>query len=443
MLPPLEMDLARRDQAIPGLALVLDPQALAAELRRAAPQAGLGLEKIRINYVRYQPQNYCQVHYQLNASGGTVDVGACACRPEDLAGWTRNLDGTTVSEPSTGWTCVLEESAVVVTAFPIDVKLTGLRFLQGDVERAHLLGELLPGRPNLCRTELRCLRYRPGRRYVAEWRAEDGQRLILKSYTRKSFRQGRHNATAFRSCGPLRTARLLGSSDRLGMLAFEWLPGRLLMDLVTKEDIDAKIIAMAGEALATLHSQKVEGLHEWSHETEASGLRSVALEVSSVFPNLAHRVENLAKRLCAELTDMPPLYCPIHRDFNSTQVLLCGRSIAVIDLDLACLGDPADDFGSFLAQAEHLALRGELALEKVERLRTSLIEGYCRVTRRPPPASIALNTAARLFRRARIPFRVREPEYLQRTESLLTRAEEILAQENGDAALFPGPALLQ
>ena len=39
MISSAEIDLIRRDPAIPGLATVLDPEVLAAALRRAAPTA--------------------------------------------------------------------------------------------------------------------------------------------------------------------------------------------------------------------------------------------------------------------------------------------------------------------------------------------------------------------------------------------------------------------
>ena len=42
----------------------------------------------------------------------------------------------------------------------------------------------------LWQAELRCLRYRPERRYVAELRAADGTRALLKAYTERAYRRG-------------------------------------------------------------------------------------------------------------------------------------------------------------------------------------------------------------------------------------------------------------
>ena len=100
--------------------------------------------------------------------------------------------------------------------------------------------------------------------------------------------------------------------------------------------------------------------------------------------------------------------------------------MAIIDLDWACYGDPGGDLGNFIAQAERKALRDDLSPSRVERLRVSLLEGYALATKRPLPERIGLYTAAEVFRRAGFPFRAGEPDWPQRTESLLERAEAIL-----------------
>src|SRR5438093_582994 len=67
MLCPADTDLVRRDPALPGLALLLDPDAFAADLRQAVP--GIEVEGGRITYVRYKPGTSCLVGYRLAAAG--------------------------------------------------------------------------------------------------------------------------------------------------------------------------------------------------------------------------------------------------------------------------------------------------------------------------------------------------------------------------------------
>ena len=145
---------------------------------------------------------------------------------------------------------VLEQCAIVVSAFPNDLKLPGLQHLTDTGERKQLLSELLPDQPNLWQGNLRCLRYRPERRYVAELHAADQTRALLKSYTRKGYARGKRNAAAFQSSGPLRIARLLGCLDSRCLLAFEWLPGPLLFDLCLESQTDCPAVITTGAALA-------------------------------------------------------------------------------------------------------------------------------------------------------------------------------------------------
>ena len=115
----------------------------------------------------------------------------------------------------------------------------------------------------------------------------------------------------------------------------------------------------------------------------------------------------------------------LHGDFSANQVLVGQPEVAIIDLDWACYGDPADDLGNFIAQAERNALRGELCPDQVELVKEALLKGYSLAAKRPPPERVALYTAVEVFRRTRFPFRAREPDWPQRTESLLERAEAI------------------
>src|SRR5436190_20744274 len=203
MLSPAETDLVRRDPAVPGLAVVLDPDAFVAALRQAAP--GLEVRAAHITYSRYKPRTYCRVTYRLDIAGTEVEAGVRACRPDDL---TSGSDGI-----------LLKEHAVVVTVFPDDLKLTQLRHLTDADERQPLLRELLPDRPDLWPGQLRCLRYRPERRYVAELRAADESRALVKCYTARAYVRGKRNAVAFQSRGPLRIAHLLGCADKRRLLA--------------------------------------------------------------------------------------------------------------------------------------------------------------------------------------------------------------------------------
>ena len=418
MLSSADADLVRRDPLIPGLALALDPDAFVAALRSAAPE--VDLRAAHITYVRYKPLAHCRVAYRLDVAGVVVDLDVRACRPQDLDRWIEGHD--LVQAPGAGplgpECLVLKQCAVLVATFPNDLRLRVVQELVDSADRQRVLRELLPSRPDVWQGELRGLRYRPERRYVAELRVAGGPRAILKSYAGKAYTRGRRNAQAFRSRAGLRIARLLGCSDSRRLLAFEWLSGRLLRNLCCAPEIDVSAITAVGAALAELHAQ----------EAEASGLVSMAVEIGFICPRLARRATVLARGLAAELTGAEATYRPVHGDFSANQVLVGEQHVAIVDLDSACYGDPADDLGNFIAQAERHALRGELPPGRVESIRAALLAGYA-LGNPLLPRRIDLYTAVKLLRATRFPFRAREEDWPQHTESLLERAEAVLANE--------------
>jgi len=226
--------------------------------------------------------------------------------------------------------------------------------------------------------------------------------------------------------GRLRIARLMGCLDRSRLLAFEWLPGHLLTNLCTAPELDRGVVTAVGSALATLHSQDSAELSSWTRAAEAADVLSLASEIGFICPQLACRADALARRLAAQLSEAPIRQCALHGDFSANQVLVSEENVSIIDLDWACSGDPADDLGNFLAQAERFALRGELPGDRVGLLKESLLEGYALASDGSIPERVEFYTAVEVFRRTRFPFRGREPDWPQRTESLLERAEVIL-----------------
>jgi len=426
MLAPAEADLARRDTALPGLATVLDPDAFLDTLGRAAPGRELG--RAEIAYVKYSPSTYCRVGYRVRVAGAECHLDVRAGRREDLASWLEDGNGPTVPGLLGPGRLVLGESAVLVTVFPNDVKLPQIPKLTDPGLRVSMIRDLLPERPDLWPGEIRCLRYWPGRRYAAELSATDGSRSLLKAYTRNGYRRARRSAEVFRSRGPLRVARLLGRSDTHRLLAFEWLPGRMLSSFLAPE-IDRVAITATGAALAALHAQAPGALPRWKRADETTYLFSLAREIGFVAPRLSALADDLARGLAAWLAIAPDVRSPVHSDFSDAQVLIDGHRAAIVDLDSALCGDPADDLGSLFAQAELHALSGRLSRHDVETMRSAFLEGYGQTASAVPVERIGPYTASGLLRRTRFAFRARRPDWQVITEAALERAEAILNTE--------------
>lgn len=421
MLSSADRDLIRRDASIPGLAAVLDAEAFLAALRRAAP--GAEVRSARITYARYKPRIDCHLTYRVDVAGSDLDLDVHAWGPE--GSWGDRCEGPSISGPLGPGRLVLEDR-VPVTVYPNDLELPELGRLADPTVRMRLLEELLPGREDLWQGDLRCLRYRPERRYVAELCGRGGARSLLKACTRKAYPRSKRNATLFESRGALRVAKLLAGSDSRHLLAYEWRSGPCLVDICTAPEFDREAVVAVGVALGELHAQRPDGLACWTRADEVSDLLALSAEVGVLLPQLARPAARLARRLALEFAAAPAVHVPLHGDLSARHVLVGDDGVALVDLDWACCGDPADDLGNILAQAERYALRGEFAPARVEMLRGALLAGYARRTDGPLPERIGLYTAAELFRGARFPFRTHEPDWPQRTEALLERAEHVL-----------------
>jgi len=425
MLSPPEADLVRRDGVLPGLATVLDPEALLAALAPVFPTADVRAASIR--YVRYKPHTNCLVAYRLDVDGTesqTVDVHAKVHRldaPEKLGKARQHAH---VPGRLGLGRIVLEDRGLVVWVFPDDLRLRTVRRLADGNARARLLRRLFPDRPELWAGTLRTLRYKPERRYVAQLETAGEAQAVVKVHAAPRYQRAAASAAAFSSHPPLRVPQVLGRSDAHGIVALEWLPGRLLGAMLADEAVARDAVSAVGAALGELHSQRDARVPAIRPGTDVGALFALATDLGFLCPELARPAQELAARLAARLARTSPELRPIHGDFYAEQVLLSGSSVAIFDIDQAALGDPAADLGTFIAHLERDALGGGPA-ERVPILRTALLEGYRAATgcpASPPQPAVDLHTAVGLFRLAPEPFRAREPDWPQRIAAILARA---------------------
>lgn len=424
MLSAADADVARREPALPGLATVLDPEALSLALNRALPDAGV--TGARLTYVKYKPGTNALVGCRLQTGAGEVLAHVQALPGNAIGRLLRAREAVSVAGPLGSGRLVIDELGLVVSFFPNDRRLPGLARFGHGVARPEALRELLavssvPGAAGLA-----TLVYKPERRYVARLETPAGA-LALKLYDRSGYAAARLAATAFAARGPLRFPRLRGASDLSCALAFEWLPGQGLNELLAGTTLDPETMTLAGAALAEVHAQDPAGLRSLTRHAEADALLAVANAVAVVAPGLRLRARDLATRLAARLEERSPVGRPVHGDFYAKQVLVSPDAVAFLDFDEARRGDPALDLGNFVAHLERSVLHGELSSQKSGPAGEALLQGYVSANRGRLPEAVELQTAARLFRLAADPFRQREPDWPRRIADILDRVQALLA----------------
>jgi tRNA A-37 threonylcarbamoyl transferase component Bud32 len=380
----------------------------------------------QVAYVKYRPGSICLVGYHLHLAGQVI-LALAAAHPGDARDELHRAgDLTGVPGPLGPGRLVLEDHAVVVSTFPNDRRLQGLHCLADAQARRTLFRELLPDRPDLWESPVDCVVYKPELRYVARLSGAGADGAVLKVYNEKGYEPARRAATALPATGSPRLSPCLGCCDRERILAFGWLPGRLLSEAMADADFKPQVLAGVGAALAEFHAQEPEGLSPLTREAEAAALADVAHGIGCLCPQLDTRARELARRLGAWLLGQAPDSRPVHGDLHAKQVLLAGDAVAVLDLDLTVRGDPLLDVGSLIAYLQRDVLWGQLASARAETFREILLEGYAYEAGWCRPGRINRYTAARLFKLGLKPFRQRQPDWPALTERLLDRVEELL-----------------
>ncbi len=419
MLSQADAQLATRDPEIPGLACVLDAEALASGLRAALP--GSAIPAVEISYARYKPATNCLVGVRLGA--GVAYAKAYRRGDGDKA--AKTVTAARVHGPwGPGAVRIGEE--VVVSFFPNDRKLAIGRGLADPERRRSFLRRVLPGRPDAWEGEVRAVRYKPERRFVARVEGRDGPVALLRCYDAGDFARAAAAARAFTSNERVRVAQLLGVSERHRALALEWLDAGPLPVRLEHATCSPGAFTAVGEALARLHAQPAPTLVPLEREEEVMQLSPTADAVAAVVPHLADDARSLAAEIGSALRQLPPLRLPIHGDFSADQVVLTGDRVAIIDYDAARLGDPASDLGLFRATLLADVLRGALPTAEGERRTIALLDGYRAESgdAGDAMARLGLYTAMWLLRLAIEPFRYRVPEWPMRIEAILRCASQ-------------------
>lgn len=201
-------------------------------------------------------------------------------------------------------------------------------------------------------------------------------------------------------------------------LAQQWVKQRPYPELVAGRGFHGGL-RWAGRALAQLHRLPIEPHSAKTTEHHLLELMSPPpAELAARLPELAPRIHGLVAALGRLET---PAVAPIHRDFHLRQLFYGARRVWLIDWDQYAFGDPALDVGNFLVYLEtHLDDRVELA-------QRAFLEGYGLRSSDPLAARLPGFRALTYLRLACKAFRLQKPDWRQRLERMLDRAETALA----------------
>lgn len=439
MLSPADAELVSRDPELPGLALLLDPEAVAEQLADSLPDSAI--QSATPTYLRYKVATNCLVAYRIRSASGEVLAYAKA-HGRDAADKLEKVRGKRQVGGALGTgTILLNEPGVVFHLFPNDAKLPLLRRLDEPGELRRLLERALEDHSGLWDARVTPLRYKPERRFVGRLDAPDGERAALRVYGEDDFVSASNSARRLGSRGRLRLARRIGVSKGKRVIVTEWLPGESLALLLyaaaaSSANLDSALASL-GAALFELHSQSevAAKLPAPSAASLGAALAAAAELLGFLCPARAEHAQSLAREIGArqareigELSAEPAH--ALHGDFHPDQVLLAaGGEIALLDLDLAQRGPAQLDLANFSAH-----LLRDVACERIPAARAhaaqeALAAGYSQASGHAPGA-LGVWRAASLLRLAAEPFRQRDPRWPERCAAILDAAQAALGSES-------------
>ena len=349
MLPQIEAELCERDAALPGLPLVLSPEAIEDAICAAVP--GLRFDELAIDYARYKPGMNCLSRIRAVVDGLPVTGYAKAYAGDAGVKLEKSRQRDDLRRRPPAGRLMLWEHGTEIAFQPNDNKLVGLADLLCGDRRQRLLERLFHGRYAGGATSVRELNYKPERRFVALVNAS-GFKSVVRLYSKREFAIARSKKVPEIGDPHLTLPKRIGRSRRRGALAMSWVEGSPLIDILPAGDhLDGVLDDLAG-GLARFHSVESGGLFVHDPNNVAARLDASAAMIGWLRPDLGSFATDVAMRLAADVSALPVGNNLIHGDLHPKQMLIRSDGIGMIDLDECGRGDPAADFGLFLAHLE-------------------------------------------------------------------------------------------
>ena len=421
MLADQDHLLVKREISIPGFRYLLNRNRLSLLLQSTCGISGL--EDLRLDYLRYKPGMNCIARFEYAVDGKWShgyakafgsDAGVKLQKAREQA----NLTGP----PGTG-RVTLQKEQILICFFPHDGKLRAMSRLMEPVLRADLLSRIFKSQSGWENATFSTLNYKPERRFVARCTNLAGDSATLKFYSTAEFKKVRRFRKRLRDSEGVRIPRWIGGSKAHHVLAYAWLPGSTLRELIATGELAT--VNAAGEAIAHFHKGAQPGLKHLEHGGLASSLGALAHELAILMPELADPAGRLSQQLGRWWLEQDDPRVPIHGDFYDKQVVVGDEGVSLIDSDNAHLGNPLSDIGCFVAHLERLAINQQMASADMTAVTDAFMNGYRIINPSVNTSDLNRHIAFNLFRLIHNPFRDRVEDWPTQTAELLKRCNDL------------------
>lgn len=360
------------DSEMPSLGVLWNHSALLDVINRDVANVLLGgkqARSIEVTHMTYRPLRQCFAvcHLQL-ADGEMRDLIISFAKDRRLQEVARKRYG---GQRRAGRAVFLPDLNCLFELFPYDWQVPSIATLF-DAERfgrllaAAGLGDAAAGAASVAP---RALTYRPHEACVVEYpevRLPSGAVLMAKTIADPERIRRFHRASeALRRSitdPDVWTPETFRPKREPRILLMEKAEGQTLFGSV---DAGSGAV-LAAKALAAIHATPIRAGRRSLYDSLAglAHTRARTKRVSLVAPEIAERARSLLARVEPRIEAYRARPMFLHGDYKSTQLLIDGGRIAIIDLDSFKVGDPAVDVGNFIAD-----LRREVVVARRDDLR--------------------------------------------------------------------------
>jgi aminoglycoside phosphotransferase (APT) family kinase protein len=395
-----DLDLTLRDDALPGLSLILDEHRMRTELDALVPK---GVQRLATTSIRYKPGMSCVVGLELVIDGAKTLGSAQLFGPAQREKFIKHR--TLALQPSHRGMgmLVLADAPIVAWIWPGDSEVVGLRGLDRTARRRSLVASCLGETFAAEAFELRTLRYKPHRRWTARVEVSGQPHSVLKVYSPEQFVCAHRRALTAVAVPALAVPCVIGSSARHGAMALRWVPGEPLDMRIAAGTAQDRDLRRAAQTLAALHETPVDAGRDLSPYSVPHRLDAATRAIGALAPHLQPLVEDASKCISEELLDLPVQI--IHGDCSADQVLIDNGTVSLIDWDRMALGPAAIDLGRFAGTLMIVDLLE--GTDRAAEVMQSFIGAYCGAASIDPRPHLRAATALAVLELACEPFRNR------------------------------------
>jgi glycosyltransferase involved in cell wall biosynthesis/aminoglycoside phosphotransferase (APT) family kinase protein len=349
-----------RDERLPHLGLVWSPRRMTEFLNTSVgPRLFEGAEVTRttLRDLTYRPARQCISTFDLAIDHGdrTEERRAVISFVKDdrfVSVYDKHYAGS-----ATARAAYLPEQRCLVELFPADWELPALARLYEHEPARALMREAGVPLGDGAALKSKVLAYRAHEACVIAYEGDGGVRAVAKTTSQSRKAEHVHGiAQMLRrqldSAYVSTPATYRPRSERFALF-MDAAPGVSLHAALAAASVSGRrdILRLTAKSLTALHSAGVETRLK-EKRTMPQGLdhaRERAARLQFAAPDLGRKAEALLDRIAPLVTDTDAGLTFLHGDFKGTQVLIDNGKLSVIDLDSACIGDPAVDTGNMMA----------------------------------------------------------------------------------------------